>query len=293
MRRPFNIINKQTIKKTLLLCLLLTILISCNVSADTGPKPSVTIFTDINEECYITLLSKAEGRGPWHIVNKDYKFGYLSEEEKEVRKKEVDTFFAYQDVDGYHNLGHYELLDTKLTDYVWSYYPPDEFKVLLYFPDKGKFYVSEKLGQFAFDSYFELKMVDDKIEITKLDDLVKNLGTGDLISKTQIYKNLAITILITLIVELLIALLFKYRKRKLIIITMVNIITQVILYLLMYQVLRPFSYYTALSIAETLVFTIEIIVYSFKFENKKKAFIYAIVANFASLYFGGNILTLL
>lgn len=99
--------------------------------------------------------------------------------------------------------------------------------------------------------------------------------------------------LITLIIELLIALLFRYRKKKLAIITIVNIITQIILYLLLYKVLRQFSYYTALGIAEVVVFTIEIIVYTKHFENKKKAFIYAIIANLASLYLGAGILTML
>ncbi len=288
MNKLFTKTINTNIKTIFLLIFLLIAFGSLNVSADTGPKPSVTIFTDINNELYITLLSKEDRSANWHVGKKEYIF-----EDDEEHKKQVDKFFAYQDVDGYHNLGHYELLDTKLTDYVWSYYPPKDFKVLLYFPSEDKFYVSEKLEQFAFDSYFELKIVDDKIVITKLDDLVKKLSSGDLISKTQIYKNIATTMLITLIVELLIAFLFKYRKRKLVIITIVNIITQVILYLLMYKVLRPFSYYTALGIAEVIVITIEIIVYTKFFDNKKKAFSYAIVANFASLYFGGFVLTML
>ncbi len=201
MKKISNLINNKSIKNALLLSLIFTIFSSLSVSADTGPKPSFTVFTNINEICYITLLSKAEGSGPWNTYDKEYidaDYDYIGISEEEY-KKQVDKFFEYQDLDGYHNLGNYEVFDTKRRDFIWSYYPPEEFKVLLYFPEKDKFYVSEKLEQFAFDSYFELNIVDDKIEVTKLDKLIKNIGIGGLISKTQIYKNLFTTIIMTLI----------------------------------------------------------------------------------------------
>ncbi len=59
----------------------------------------------------------------------------------------------------------------------------------------------------------------------------------------------------------------------------------------MYKVLRPFSYYTALGIAEVVVLIIEILVYTIKFENKKKAFFYAVIVNLISIFLGGGILT--
>lgn len=124
----------------LLLCAVLSLLIfPLTASADTGPKPSVKVsFKSLGDElCYATLLSKTESTGPatvWdgteenarHNENESYSYS-------ELNHKIWKAFVDYKDSDGFYFLQcGWQINETKSLD--WAYYPPEVFKILLYFP---------------------------------------------------------------------------------------------------------------------------------------------------------------
>ena len=122
-----------------LLCLTMSFLLLTPVeaSADMGPKPSVWIlFENMGDEwCYGTLLSEKESTGPAYIWDG---------EEENARHKEnyswaefdYETwraFVEYEDPDGYYFLQEgWTVSETK--EIAWTYYPPNRFKILLYYP---------------------------------------------------------------------------------------------------------------------------------------------------------------
>ena len=137
--------------KKLIVMLLCLVLVSAvfpiTASADTGPKPSVRItFENLGDkECWGTLLSSKESTGPsssWdgneedarHNGNENYSyqtFGY------DVWKAFVD----YDEQDEFYFLQEaWQINETK--ELAWTYYPPNEFKILLYFPETGEYAVS-------------------------------------------------------------------------------------------------------------------------------------------------------
>jgi len=82
----------------------------------------------------------------------------------------------------------------------WTYYPPNEFKVLIYFPENDAFLASEIHERYAFDSYFIATISGVNLDI----------------AMTQSYQysaeiaSLAIRIVLTIAIELAIALIFCF-----------------------------------------------------------------------------------
>ena len=271
----------------LLLCFILVMAMPITASADMGPKPSVRIeFTGIEGETYYgTLLSKHKSTGPasaWDGTPEyaQYKPG---DESYEIWLK----FAEYQDSDRYYFLQ--EWWDCSETNQLnWIYYPPSPFKILLYFPETDTFYVSPVYERYAFDSYFTVDLSDydtDSITASKSYDY-----TWEIIS-------LFARIVLTIALELAIALIFGYREKMVLaLVTVVNIVTQVTLNVALNiinynsgSMTFTFSYV----LFEILVFTIEAIAYAAllkKFSSKEQkkgwAIGYAFVANAASFAFG-------
>ncbi len=267
----------------MVLCALLVLLAPpITASADMGPKPSVWIrFENMGDElCYGTLLSYVKSTGParvWDGTNDGY-----HDSDADVWRKFVD----YEDPDGYYYLQRdWKVSETK--EIAWTYYPPSEFKILLYYPETNTFVSSGIYKKYAFDSYYTVDM-----------DGVNSGSTGVLIKAKQSYKyeqeilSLVVRIILTIAVELIIALLFGFRKKnQLLILTVVNIVTQVIL-----NVLLNFVNYKSGGLAflalylllEIFVVAIEAALYCTilkKVSEKKKNWyyvLYALVANAVS-----------
>ena len=49
----------------------------------------------------------------------------------------------------------------------WTYYPPEEFKLLLYFPETGEFVSSGKCSAYAFTSWFDARLSDGELALSK------------------------------------------------------------------------------------------------------------------------------
>ena len=260
--------------KKFFLLLLTSLLIAssslCDVHADIGPKPSVTVyFDDAPEGVYFaTLLSDREVYGPWRKIEASEASEAVSDKDKAF------AFFAsYEDRDGYCFLGNMSEEMTGKGTFAWTYYPPENFKVAVYSVKEDRLYLSDICGREAFDSYFHARIVDGKLSIEEESHL------GNTLLKT-ILRALA-----TVAVEVALAYLFGYRSRKHILsILIVNLISQTALNvflmlgdyfggMLVWMILFP--------IGEIAVIVLEMILYIalLRKEKKGKLIFYVFLAN--------------
>ena len=275
----------------LLLCAILVLALPVTARADTGPKPSVNITIEGLPEgvtCYGTLLSKTESTGPATAYDGTNDYYYGSEDQRWV----WEVFVGYEDPDGFYYLQeHWDCSDGSFR---WGYYPPSTFKVLLYFPQTGTFVSSGVLERYAFDSYYT-------VSLSGLD--ISAVTPGEILEAEKSYDftweliSLAARVLITIAVELAIALVFGYRKKnQLIFLGILNVVTQVLL-----NVALNYVNYTSgqqafviwYVLLELAVFTIEAVVcwewlprHSEKKLRRGLVVLYALIANGASFAAG-------
>ena len=261
-------------------------------SADTGPKPSVRVtFENMGDElCYGTLLSKTPSTGPAEAWNgtEDGKYFFNGADETVWR-----AFVEFKDEDGFYFLQWFWRTDEKKT-LNWRYYPPQTFKILLYYPDRatesgaadnsaggatrdsktsaasGAFCVSDVLERYAFHSYYFVDMRNVQSE---------TIGTIAKISATQGYDYSAeilgffVRFIITLGVETLLALAFGLRtKRAFLTVLAANGATQVALNILLNVQLHFNNVYGVFPLyffAELFVFVAEAALYCFIFGKRK------------------------
>ena len=271
---------------SLLICMILIISLPVTAKADIGPKPSVRIqFTGIEGETYYgTLLSERRSTGPSSAWDgyEDYP-GWKPENEKVIWEK----FLGYEDVDGYYFLQ--EWWDCSESNQLnWTYYPPNPFKILLYFPETDTFYVSDVYEQYAFDSYFTVDL--SEYSTSPITARQSYDYTWEVIS-------LVARIVLTIALELAIALFFGYQEKKaLAFLTIVNVITQVTLNValnIINYVSGSMGFTFALICMEIVVFAIEAIAYksllqrfSTAEQEKRRGVSYALIANTASFATG-------
>ncbi|MBR6568676.1 MAG: hypothetical protein IKK60_08510 [Clostridia bacterium] len=292
-----------------ILCLVTVITIfSLTANADTGPKPSVRItFENLGDElCYGTLLSRNESTGPasaWNGEEEDARHnenpnGYYSYQTfgYDIWK----AFTDYEDEDGFFFLQEaWQINETK--ELAWTYYPPNEFKILLYFPETGDFSISGIYERYAFDSYFTVNMSEtglfvDYNEQQSNDERIEAYRSYNY--RTEILSLIA-RILITIAIETAIALLFGFRKKKeLLLLIGINTATQIILNISLNIINynsgeMAFTFFYVLS--EIAVFVIEAAVYCKLLKNSGEknrtnlfCVIYALIAN--ALSFGAGLI---
>lgn len=194
--------------------------------ADFGPKPSVVVeFENAgDQEYYVTLVAKEDKLGgPYSRVT--------AEDQPETDDIAIwNRLVAYEDPDGMVFAGNVQKL-TGDGAYVWGYYPPSEFRVLIYFPDTDSFVESsEILEQYAFDSYYQMDFNDlpenwndavAAIPVTRKYNLLWQI--------TAFLLRLAVTVA----VECLLAVLFGFKgKRQMLLVLAVNCATQLAMNLL-------------------------------------------------------------
>lgn len=261
-------------------------------SADTGPKPSVSVtFENMGDElCYGTLLSKTPSTGPAEAWDgtEDGKYFFNGADETVWR-----AFVEFKDEDGFYFLQWFWRTDEKKT-LNWRYYPPQTFKILLYYPDRatesgaadnsaggatrdsktsaasGAFCVSDVLERYAFHSYYFVDMRNVQSE---------TIGTIAKISATQGYDYSAeilgffVRFIITLGVETLLALAFGLRtKRAFLTVLAANGATQVALNILLNVQMHFNNVYGVFPLyffAELFVFVAEAALYCFILGKRK------------------------
>lgn len=261
-------------------------------SADTGPKPSVRVtFENMGDElCYGTLLSKTPSTGPARAWDgtEDGKYIYAGADEAVWR-----AFTEFKDEDGFYFLQWFWRADENKA-LNWTYYPPQTFKILLYYPDRATksgaadnsagggtgdsettaasdaFCVSDVLKRYAFHSYFTVNMAE----------IADNTGGAAIpLPVTQGYNYSAeilgffVRFIVTLGVETLLALAFGLRtKRAFLTVLAANGVTQIALNLLLNVRLHFNNLYGVIPLyffAELFIFAAEAALYSFILGKRK------------------------
>ncbi len=316
---------KQNWKKIgcLLVCALFVFFsLPLRANADTGPKPSVHIlFQNMGDElCYGTLLSKTPSTGPssvWNGVERDayHKDNYAS---ALLDYKTWKAFVDYADADGYYFLQHSVWQVNEKKSLSWTYYPPNDFKILLYYPETGTFAVSGVCKRYAFDTYYAVDMQGVEIGSVRYDeDLSNNDRTpgeegpvSDRLDAKKAYQwqqetvSLVARILITIAIEMGVALLFGFRgKKALVLLAIVNTATQIILNVLLNLIhftSGAWAFVTGYILLELAVFAMEAALYSVMMKRiagceKPTRFyvLYALVANAVSFGAGMGIAKIL
>ncbi len=274
--------------------------------ADMGPKPQIYIsFENMGDEvCYVTLLSSEKNAGPHNVYDGDPE--HLMEYEDALEQEAYDAFIAYEDKDGfYYQQFHQKCNETK--QFRWGYYPPDTFKILLYYPETDSIIVgTEILERYAFTSYYTVDMNTVTVTDVRGEDKPQNevdLGVEESYNYVKEAIFFLIRLVVTIIIEFLIALMFRFPKgavRIAVIIT--NVLTQLLLNFVLWSLsymggpVAGFLIYIPLEIA---IIIIEAIVYAFVLKRKSDkrspkltAFIYSLVANLLSFALGSILLLL-
>lgn len=249
---------------------------STTVYADFGPKPSVIItYEELPESIrYGTLLAAGESYVCWHAVDEP-----IGTERGETYARAYNTFLEYAAEDEYYFWG--EIFVIKDGSFSWNYYPPERFKVLLYDTDTGALYVSGETERYAFDSIYAASIQPDgKLSLSKAPYILKNI------------LNFCARLIYTVAVEVLIAFLFGYRKKKeTLLIVVVNLLTQFGLNL---SLTFSDNFFAAVAwgfgfpLLELAIIIGEAIIYVryLKSHSRKRAVLYAIAANVITLLSG-------
>ena len=265
--------------------------------ADTGPKPSVRItFENLGDSlCYGTLLSEKPSTGPQSAWGGNEDFAYHNDNERypyaTLNYETWKAFVDYEDTDGYYFLQiGWQVNETKELN--WTYYPPQKFKILLYFPETDTFLVSGIYERYAFDSYFSVDVGASMLQV----ETSYQFGWEIL--------SLLARVCITIALEMAIALLFGFRDKKtLLLLIIVNSATQIILNVLLNIInfnSGQAAFVTGYVLLEIAIFAIEAVVYckmTTLLTHKDRPIwfyiLYAFVANAASFVVGLEIAKLI
>ena len=276
---------------------------SVTASADTGPKPSINIdFIGCDEKIYVTLLSKTSGVGPWQ---RDEKADRDSEKNYGIDQTIFDKFLSYNDPDEFYLLPYIQECGD---EFRFGYFPPNVFKILIYFPKSDTFAVSKIYERYAFHSYFEVNLSGlsynsdiGKLPVKENHVLSIEAQMNDAIRQNYDFESeitsLIARIIITVFIEIAIAYFFKFTFGKpLWVILFANIFTQIILNLTLN--IHAFyrgtgSEYIKLYILfELMIFVCEAFIYVFAFDKlnsgvgRRKIILYAFIANLSSFLVG-------
>ena len=120
-------------------------------------------FEGIQGTCYGTLLSKTSEIGSW---------SYEKVIDLDAPDNVLQFFRDYKDHDHYFYLNYIEDVSGGLL--YWPYYPPEEFKVLLYFPDTDTYLTTDtSIARYALTSKFKAVFEDGTIRLTRNYDYPK------------------------------------------------------------------------------------------------------------------------
>ena len=308
--------RKYSLVFIMLLCMIMAVsAFPMTVNADMGPKASVRIqFEHMGDElCYGTLLSKEKSTGPASAWD-----GRTESAQKEYMDPGIwEIFVNYKDPDGYYFLQRsWKVSESK--ELAWTYYPPGDFKILLYYPETETFvfhwiqrfpfpgdfkillyypetetFVSSGIyARYAFDTYYTVDMDGVDIGSVEYND---DLSTNERIEAYRSYNYrqemlaLGARIVLTILIEMLVALLFGFRQKKqLLILAVVNVITQIILNVLLNVInynSGPLAFTFFYVLFELIVFALEAVLYCTilkRISEKKKEDAYYILYSFVA-----------
>ena len=293
--------RKQSQILVVLLCLVLIVVaFPITASADMGPKASVRIqFKNMGDElCYGTLLSERDSTGPasvWDGTEENARTYEGNPYSNYLVRAVWEAFVDYKDPDGYYFLQEGWTV-SKTKEIAWTYYPPSSFKILLYYPETETFVSSGIYERYAFDTYYTVDM--DGVNIGSV-EYNEDLSTNERIEAYRSYNyrqellSLLARIALTIVIEMIVALLFGFRKKKqFLILVIVNLVTQIVLNVLLNIInynSGPLAFTVFYALLEIAVFVIEAFLYCRVLkkvsEQQKKNWyyvMYSFVANLVS-----------
>ncbi len=279
---------KKRVFPLLVLLLAAVLFVPVTASADMGPKRSVTVhFKNMGSElCRATLLSRSDHSGPaqaWDGRPESVQSGDPSD-------AVWRAFADYRDPDGYYFLQMVWTV-SESGSLRWGYWPPSDFKILLYFPEADVFLSSGPLSQYAFDTQYTVDLEGRGSAHGPITQVTKSYEYG------RELLGLLLRILITVGLEVAVALLFRLNEKKqLLCILLVNIGTQLFLNLLLFAADYydgPLMAWILFVLAELAVFVLETVLYVTLLRHlsvRKRRWwvylLYALAANAVSLAAG-------
>lgn len=293
-------------KLTIILFLLIAVLFialfipSEKVYADMGPKPTIHVKVEnLPESDYaISIMTNQFSPGSGYIIY-EYNIGNHSKGEKLIKRLEKEKV-------PYKRLGPIDVYDSATSaDYLWTYYAPSQFAIVIYDLNNDILYMSEECQRIGYYKVFTLNYEDfEQVNDNTYTFDANGISLYTPIGKHSVLGSIAINIsmfalrmILTIAIELLIALCFKFTKDSYKVIAITNAITQLVLnvVILLFGIFDGalFAPFIGLILGEAIVFIVEPIVYRKKClrENgtKKLIVLYALLANFVTLAFGAGV----
>ena len=258
--------------------LFILLLISKPISADMGPKPSIDININnpYNYNLEIDLLFYSE--------NADFDI------DKPITDRKINDILKEKNFDNYISAYLYYNIPFELTkksnyNYHIGYLFPKEFKLAIYDLDNNILYISNLIER----KRFEAKMdVDINYISNDTNELFINYDNAYIKEVNNYFISILkflSRIIITIIVELFILFLFKFKdKFSFKVVLLNNLFTQIILNIILYINYYNYglmSYYIFLIIGEIIVLIFESLINSYFIKEKKKYYtiIYTSIAN--------------
>lgn len=268
--------NKNLITM-LILSAIIIFFIPQSVHADMGPKPSATIYVKNfkSQSYYLDLLTKDgvikyENFENHHVYTNDIKeMPFYKYNKGGWMATHIRNSFLHGSLKGEYNEKKGFMVHR------FSYRDvPNTFKIIVQY-ENGDLVVSDVITPKQFNAKVLLDLETGKV--TKVP-----LFSHDLIYFLSL-------ILLTVILELIIAGLLKFKRYRLII--KVNVLTQLILHSIlvyMFDIISYKAWYMVFLMLELLVVTIEFYIYSFysKEYSKSKLLKYTLSANFTTFIIG-------
>ncbi len=300
MRFRRNNLSKLILAAAMVTALVAAVLGAMPAYADMGPHPNTTITFDGVPQggVIVTLLSADKYSGPWQWYDPsdpDSKVDMSQFSDAQYAEYCWQLFANYADKDGYYFLQRWWTLESD-GQIEWGYHPPDNFKILIYFVETQTFAESDVCKTYALNSYFAVDLSD------------WSQAGGDLPVKVRISYDyfgeivgLLVRLAATVVIELLLALAFRFKSRKsLVTITVTNVVTQ----LLLNVGLNLIDYFQGILLVlflylplELLVFLAEAVTYSIVLRKEGvpawKCFVYSLAANLVSFAAGFGLALLL
>lgn len=265
-----------------IICITFVILFATgvNVSADTGPKPNLTLnISGLNVPYTVALAEPREDVwGPQWTYDPDAESG-----SGQTDGEHFNEIMTYEDSDNFVWITLFETYTTDAT-FTYSYHAPDVFKILIMIDGDSTIYSSAAIERKEFSATYDV--VIDPANPANM--VITN------VSESSFWGNgygIVIRIFVTLALE--IAILFIYKmasKRNLIVAIITNIATQFGLNILLNVIASAYFASAALLLFIPLEIAVALIEFAVYFlgmkESKKKIFYYTLTANIISMVFG-------
>ena len=258
------------------------------VHADTGPKPSLRIqCSGFPENSYVTVLSALREYGPNREM-KTWDYESQSKDYFDMRGIEKEVFIAISEeaerlADAGESLYFWGVVSKCEDEYLFGYWPPEEFKILIYMQDTDEFILSDEVyTRKVFNTAYSCTYENNAMQI-------RDISTANLS-----LAGVLLRLLITVAVEYVIGLLFmKYTAKSRMTVILANIITQMLLNVCITLTALKFGsgtpvYAGAILIFEAFIILTEWLIYKTWIRKDQLAhpLLYSAAANCASYAFG-------